>query len=169
MKIFSFYDKIDKNVRVIFMNKLKNGLSGENLEKYKRKWEIWVLSSIVSIFFPFVLSVIFGICSGKFDFIMVFFQGDIIILFYSLTIAVLFDLWNLPKDSRKNDRGIQRSFYVIVMVLFAQMALYGVVKINIMTNLWILSLITICIIIASYYACNSTLLQIFLYSIQEVK
>lgn len=151
------------------MKKLEKYLSGENLDTYKRKWEIWILSSIVSIFFPFIISIIINAVSGKFSFLTIFEQGDIIILFYSLTIAVLFDLWNLPKDSKKNDKGLQRCFYAILMVLFSQMALYGVIKVNIITNVWILFLMTLGTIIASYCACNSALLQIFLYNIEEVK
>lgn len=151
------------------MNKLEKYLSGENLDTYKRKWETWVFSSIVSIFFPFIISIIINAVSGNFNFLELFLQGDIIILFYSLTIAVLFDLWNIPKDSRKNDRGIQRSFYTILMVLFSQMAIYGVIKSNIITNSWIVFFMTIGVIISSYYICNSSLLQIFLYNIEEVK
>ncbi len=55
------------------------------------------------------------------------------------------------------------------MVLFSQMAIYGVIKANIITDLRILFFITVGIIIASYYMCNSTLLQIFLYNIEKVK
>lgn len=151
------------------MNKLENYLSGENLDTYKRKWETWVFSSIVSIFFPFIISIIINAVSGSFNFLELFAHGDIIILFYSLTIAVLFDLWNTPKDNRKNDMGLQRSFYTILMVLFSQMAIYGVIKANIITDLWILFFMTIGTMVASYYICNSTLLQIFLYNIEEVE
>ncbi|MGN0408674.1 MAG: hypothetical protein ACI4EJ_10460 [Bacteroides sp.] len=151
------------------MKKLEKYLSGENLDTYKRKRETWILSSIVSIFFPFIISIVINAVSGELKFLAIFKQGDIIILFYSLTIAVLFDLWNLPKDSKKNDRGLQRCFYAILMVLFSQMSLYGVIKANIITDLLVLFLMTLGTIIASYYACNSTLLQIFLYNIEEVK
>lgn len=151
------------------MKKLEKYLSGENLDTYKRKWETWVFSSIVSIFFPFFISITINAVSGKFNFLELFSQGEIIILFYSLTITILFDLWNTPRDIKKNDRGLQRSFYSLLMVLFSQMALYGVIKANIITDLWILFFMTVGVIIASYYICNSTLLQIFLYNIQEVK
>lgn len=154
---------------MIEMKNSEKYLSGENLDTYKRKWETWVYSSIVSIFFPFIISIIINAISGKFNFFTIFEQGDIIILFYSLTVAILFDLWNLPKDNKKNDRGLQRSFYAILMVLFSQMALYGVIKANIITNLWILFFLTLGTILASYYVCNSTLLQIFLYNIEEVE
>ena len=150
------------------MNKLKNYLNGEHLDTYKRKRETWFFSSIVSIFFPFFISITINAVSGKFDFLEIFSQGEIIILFYSLTIAVLFDLWNTPRDISKNDRGLQRSFYSLLIVLFSQMAIYGVIKANIITDLWILFFMTAGTIIASYYICNSTLLQIFLYNIQEV-
>lgn len=151
------------------MFKLEKYLSGENLDSYKRKRETWMLSSIVSIFFPFIISIMISVFSNKFNFFAVFLQGDVIILFYSLTIAVLFDLWNTPKSNNKDDRGLQRSFYIMLMVLFSQMALYGVIKTDMITNLCLICLITISIIIASYYACNSALLQIFLYNIQEEK
>ena len=48
------------------------------------------------------------------------------------------------------------------------MAIYGVIKANIITDLWVLFFMTAGTIVASYYICNSTLLQIFLYNIQEV-
>lgn len=150
------------------MHKLEKYLSGENLDTYKRKRETWLLSSIVSIFFPFAISIIVGICSNNINLINIFSQGDIIILFYSLTITILFDLWNTPKDNRKNDNGIQRTFYVLLIVLFSQMALYGVIKTNAIDNIWFIFIITTIIIISSYFACNSALLQIFLYNIQEV-
>lgn len=151
------------------MIKLENYLSGRNLDIYKRKWNIWFLSSLVSIFFPFIISMIISIISGKFKIFDPFLQGDILILFYSLTISVFFDLWNTPRDGIKNDSGLQKSFYFLLIVLFSQMAIYGVIKANIIINFGALFFMTICIIVASYYICKSTLLQIFLYNIEEVK
>ncbi len=92
------------------MKKLENCLSGEYLDTYKRKRKLWIVTSFVSIFFPFALSIIIGICSSNFDLVNIFSQGDIIILFYSLTISMLFDLWSV-KGNQKDDSDLQITLF----------------------------------------------------------
>lgn len=148
------------------MKKLENCLSGEYLDTYKRKRKLWIVTSFVSIFFPFALSILIGICSGNFDLVNIFSQGDIIILFYSLTISMLFDLWSV-KRNQKDDSDLQITFCFLLVVLFIQMALYGVIKTNIIENTFIVFIITCAVIISSYLVCDSALLQIFSYNIKE--
>lgn len=148
------------------MKKLEKCLSGEYLDTYKRKKKLWIVTSFVSLFFPFALSIIIGICSGNFDLINIFSQGDIIILFYSLTIAMLFDLLSV-KGKKKDDIDLQITFCFLLIILFIQLALYSVIKTNIIKNTFITFIITFAIIVSSYFVCDSALLQIFSYNIKE--
>ncbi len=150
--------------------RLENYLSGQFLDAFKRKREKWIWSSLVAIFFPFVISLIVSFTGEEISFLNVFTRGDLIILFYSLTITVFLDLWNMPRDKNRDDKiTIHRSFYSLLLVLFSQLSLYVATITNSITNSWILATFNIIIIVASYNACNYAFLQIFLYDIEEVE
>lgn len=147
--------------------RLDKYLSGKALDTYKQKREKWILSAIVTTFFPFIVALMLELIYGTFDIFEVFKNGDILILFYSLTIAILFDLWNVKRNNPQKDMMLQRSFCLLLLVLFSQMCLYGALKTNSMDSVVLIIFTNLVIIGASYFACNFVLLHIFLYTMTK--
>lgn len=146
---------------------IKNCLSGKNLDTYKRNKEKWLLTSAVTVFLPFFIAIIFGLVTGTYDILIALSNGDVLILFYSLTISLFYDLWNMPKNKKEEHLELQKSFCLLLAILLSQIALYGAIKSSNDMNVWLSVALNILTIIASYNICNYAMLQMFLYNISE--
>ena len=148
---------------------IKKYLSGKNLDTYMRNREKWMITSAVTVFLPFTIAVVFGLVTGSYNILIALSNGDVLILFYSLTISLFYDLWNMPKEKPNSKYLLEKSFGLLLGTLLSQIALYGAIKANSNMNVWLAVALNIVAILASYNICNYTMLQMFLYSISEDK
>lgn len=148
---------------------IKKYLSGKNLDTYMRNREKWMITSAITVFLPFTIAVVFGLVTGSYNILIAFSNGDVLILFYSLTISLFYDLWNMPKEKPNSKYLLEKSFGLLLGTLLSQIALYGAIKSNSNMNVWLAVTLNIVAILASYNICNYTMLQMFLYSISEDK
>ncbi len=148
---------------------IKKYLSGKNLDTYMRNREKWMITSAITVFLPFTIAVVFGLVTGSYNILIAFSNGDVLILFYSLTISLFYDLWNMPKEKPNSKYLLEKSFGLLLGTLLSQIALYGAIKANSNMNVWLAVTLNIVAILASYNICNYTMLQMFLYSISEDK
>lgn len=147
----------------IFGRKTKNIMLGRNYDNYIEKRDTWRITSLVSIFLPSVISLVLSVASESFDAISLFRQGDVIILFYSLTISSLSELF---QSHEKNNARSTKGLMLLIALLCMQMSLFGAIKINELDTSWVI-ILTIITGILSYIACNNALYVMFLNDIKE--
>lgn len=131
-------------------------------EKYKSSRNKWIRLSIASVFLPLLFACIISWYNGKFELINQFGQGEIILSLFSLTVPLMFDLFDIKKN---NDERLSRAFFVCTIIILLQTIFYCLIRIDTSANHLIKGFLTsIPFIIASWLCCLYSIKVMALYS-----
>ncbi len=113
------------------MSKHKRGkgfvFEGEALEKYKALRDRWIILTIISSVLPLLVTCIISWYNGKFQLINLLGQGEIILSLFSLTVPLMFDLFEIKK---KKDIVLTRAFALCVFIVALQLVFYCLIRID---------------------------------------
>lgn len=146
-------------------SKKKNMLIGENWDIYSQKISRWRWASCVSIFTPFLIGILLKVFSSNFSFTEIIMRGDCLLLCFSLTIASLFDTFNVPRKTKKYETRLHNCFCLLLLDIVVQMTLYAACLLEKYT-LPLLILFTFIVFIGTYIACENAFFIVFLNQIQ---
>ena len=143
------------------LNKKPLVFEGIVMEKYKASRNKWIRLSIVSTILPLVFSCTISWYTGKFEIVNLFGNGEIILSLFSLTIPLMFDLFEIKKN---NDELLSRAFFICVIIIVLQSIFYCLIKID-TSNYHVLKgfLTSIPFIIASWLCCLYSIKVMALY------
>lgn len=100
---------------------------GEALEKYKRLRNKWIRLTIVSFVLPLLLTCIISWYNGKIEFYRLFGQGEIILSLFSLTVPMMFDLFEAKKSE---DNHLTTAFFICMIIVLLQVVFYCLIRID---------------------------------------
>ncbi len=100
---------------------------GEALENYKALRDRWIMLTIISSVLPLFLTCIISWYNGKLQLISLFGQGEIILSLFSLTVPLMFDLFEIK---RKKDPKLTRAFVMCIFIVILQIAFYCLIRID---------------------------------------
>lgn len=100
---------------------------GEALEKYKSTRNRWIRLTIISTVLPLILTCIIGWYNGKLELVKLFGQGEIILSLFSLTVPLMFDLFDIKKS---DDTQLTNAFFLCVFLIILQIAFYCLIRID---------------------------------------
>lgn len=100
---------------------------GEALESYKDLRDRWIMLTIISSALPILLTCIISWYCGKLQLIELFGQGEIILSLFSLTVPLMFDLFEIK---RKTDIKLTKAFAMCVFLVALQLVFYCLIRID---------------------------------------
>lgn len=100
---------------------------GEALEHYKTLRNKWIKLTIISCILPLVLTCFISWYNGKIDLFNLFGQGEIILSLFSLTVPMMFDLFEAKKSE---DHHLNTAFFICVIIVILQIAFYCLIRID---------------------------------------
>lgn len=135
---------------------------GVIVEKYKSSRNKWIRLSIVSTFLPLILAGIISWYNGTFEIVNLFGQGEIILSLFSLTVPLMFDLFDIKKN---NDERLSRAFFLCIIIILLQTIFYCLIRIDTSANHLLKGVLTsIPFIIASWLCCLYSIKVMAVYS-----
>ena len=139
---------------------------GEAAEQYKKMRNKWIRLAIVGTGLPFVLPLIIGFFDDSLNFLELFGNGEIILSLFSINFPLIFDLFSMK--SAYDDEYLNWAFWTCSIVVILQLAIYCSIRISTSDTLYIKSIISSVIMIAtSWMSCNFAIKAMFQYSIRE--
>lgn len=113
------------------MGKHKRGkgfvFEGETLENYKAFRDRWIMLTIISSVLPLFLTCIISWYFGKLQLIALFGKGEIILSLFSLTVPLMFDLFEIK---RRKDIKLTKAFAMCVFIVALQLVFYCLIRID---------------------------------------
>ena len=138
---------------------------GEAAEEYKRLKKRWLRLAVVGVLLPFVFTMLVSLYNNLFDVISLLGNGEIILSLFSLTVPMLFDLFEA--EDRKNDK-ISGAFFLCIIVTFFQILLYCLIRIDDSEQREIKSIIiSVIMIFASLFSCFNAIKCMYASSISK--
>lgn len=113
-------------MKVTFINKPLIFEGIEN-ERYKASKNKWIRLTIVSTLLPLLLTALISWYNGKFELIKLFGQGEIILSLFSLTVPLMFDLFEIKKN---DDKYISRAFFLCIILVILQIVFYSLMRVD---------------------------------------
>lgn len=136
-------------------------------ENYKSSRNKWIRLSIVSTFLPLFLGCIISWYNGKFELLYLFGQGEIILSLFSLTVPLMFDLFEVKKN---NDERLSRAFFLCTIIVILQIVFYCLIRVDTSSAHDIKGFITsIPFIIASWLCCLYSIKVMAIYADEIVR
>lgn len=132
---------------------------GAEAERYKQIKNKWIRLTLVGTLLPLLMGAVVSAYSDTINFIDTISNGEIIISLFSLTIPMLFDLFEI--DYKKDDR-ISWTFLFCVISVCLQVLLYCLTRLDDSPNKVFRSIIaSVLMLIASATSCASANSYIF--------
>jgi len=132
-------------------------------ERYKATRNKWIRLSTVSVLLPLIFAGFVSFYNGAFDLLDMFGNGEIVLSLFSLTVPMLFDLFDIKQEK---DEHLSWAFFCCAILVCIQILLYCLIRIDTSENQAIKSVISsIIILIASWICCNYSIRALFRHSI----
>lgn len=103
---------------------------GKIIEKYKHLKTKWIQLAIIGTGIPFVISSFVALCNNPSDFLTLFNNGDIILSLFSLSLTLVFDLFQIKE---KDDEKLSKAFVLSLVLICCQLTCYCLIKIKLAT------------------------------------
>lgn len=156
-KVGDLMEPVDKKKPLIF--------EGALAEMYKSRRNKWIRLSIVSTLLPLFFAGCVSFYNGSFDFLNMFGSGEIVLSNFSLTIPMVFDLFEMKE---KEDEYLSWTFFYCAILVCIQIGLYCLIRIDISENKQIKSVISsIIMLVASWICCNYSIRALFRHSTEK--
>ena len=135
---------------------------GAMAERYKITKNKWIRLTIISTLLPLLFASFVSIYNGSFDFLSMFGNGEIVMSLFSLTIPLLFDLFEIKSE---DDENLSWAFFFCAILVCIQILLYCLIRIDNSCNRQIKSIIaSIIMVVASWVCCRYSIKVLFLHS-----
>lgn len=132
-------------------------------EQYKQMRNKWIRLAVVSVFLPFIFAAVVSYYNNTFDLLTLFGNGEILLSLFSLTIPMLFDLFEMKN---KNDEYLSWAFFFCAILVCFQILLYCLTRIDNSEKKEIKSIIvSVIMLIASWLCCGYSIKAMFQHSI----
>jgi hypothetical protein len=136
---------------------------GVKIEQYKHIKNKWKRLAIVSCVLPIIFASIVSYYKEAFNLLDLFGNGEILLSLFSLTVPMLFDLFEIK---HKNDEGISWAFFICLIIVCAQILLYCMTRIDDSTYCQIKSIIvSIIMMVASWISCTYAVKAMYIHSL----
>lgn len=150
----------------VYMNSTKKKspliFEGAMAEIYKSTKNKWIRLTIISTLLPLLFASFVSFYNGSFDLLSMFGNGEIVMSLFSLTIPLLFDLFEIKKE---NDEYLSWAFFYCAILVCIQILLYCLIRIDISCNREIKSVISsVIMMIVSWMCCRYSIRVLFLHS-----
>ena len=103
---------------------------GKVIEKYKRLKTKWIQLAIIGTGIPLVISSLVALCNNTSDFLTLFNNGDIILSLFSLSLTLVFDLFQIKE---KDDEKLSKAFFLSLVLICCQLTFYCLIKMKLAT------------------------------------
>lgn len=131
-------------------------------ERYKKAKNRWTRLTIISTLLPLVSASFVSLYNGSFDVLSLFGNGEIVMSLFSLTIPLLFDLFEIKKE---DDENLSWAFFYCAILVCIQMLLYCLIRIDDSDYSELKSVISSLIMLcASWMCCNYSIKVLFMHS-----
>lgn len=138
---------------------------GIRAEEYKKMRNKWIRLAVVGTGVPFVLGILVTIFNDTFSAFDLFGNGEVILLLFSLNLPMAFDLFDMK---HKDDEQLEWVFWLCIIIMCLQVALYCLIRSDISTNSEVKSIIaSVIMMVASGANCSKAIRVMFLHSIVE--
>ena len=94
---------------------------GMEAEQYKQMRNKWIRLAVVSVFLPLLFATVVSYYNNTFDLLALFGNGEILLSLFSLTIPMLFDLFEMKS---KKDEYLSWAFFFCAILVCFQILLY---------------------------------------------
>lgn len=131
-------------------------------ERYKLTKNRWIRLTIISTLLPLLFASFVSFYNGSFDLLSMFGNGEIVMSLFSLTIPLLFDLFEIKKE---DDEYLSWAFFYCAILVCIQMLLYCLIRIDNSCNKQLKSVISsVIMVVASWICCSYSIRVLFLHS-----
>ena len=146
-----------RNKRFIF--------EGMEAEQYKQMRNKWIRLAVVSVFLPLLFATVVSYYNNTFDLLALFGNGEILLSLFSLTIPMLFDLFEMKS---KKDEYLSWAFFFCAILVCFQILLYCLTRIDFSEKKEIKSIIvSVIMLMASWLCCGYSIKAMFQHSIMD--
>lgn len=158
-KLFECIKKLFNNKAIVF--------EGESLKRYKAIKTKWILLTAISSGLPLLLTCFISWYNGKLLLFELFGQGEIILSLFSLTVPLVFDLFEIK---HRNDKNLTLAFFICVSIIIFQVVSYCLIRIDPSQNHLIKGFwLSVPFVIASWLCCIFSIKAIAKHSEDEKK
>ena len=138
---------------------------GLEAEQYKQMRNKWIRLAVVSVLLPFLFAVVVSYYTNTFNLLALFGNGEILLSLFSLTIPMLFDLFEMKS---KQDEYLSWAFFSCAILVCFQILLYCLTRIDHSSKKEIKSIIvSVIMLIASWICCGYSIKVMFQHSIMD--
>ena len=136
---------------------------GMEAEQYKQMRNKWIRLAVVSVFLPLLFATVVSYYNNTFDLLALFGNGEILLSLFSLTIPMLFDLFEMKS---KKDEYLSWAFFFCAILVCFQILLYCLTRIDFSEKKEIKSIIvSVIMLMASWLCCGYSIKAMFQHSI----
>ena len=138
---------------------------GMEAEQYKQMRNKWIRLAVVSVFLPLLFATVVSYYNNTFDLLALFGNGEILLSLFSLTIPMLFDLFEMKS---KKDEYLSWAFFFCAILVCFQILLYCLTRIDFCEKKEIKSIIvSVIMLMASWLCCGYSIKAMFQHSIMD--
>lgn len=138
---------------------------GMEAEQYKQMRNKWIRLAVVSVFLPLLFATVVSCYNNTFDLLALFGNGEILLSLFSLTIPMLFDLFEMKS---KKDEYLSWAFFFCAILVCFQILLYCLTRIDFSEKKEIKSIIvSVIMLMASWLCCGYSIKAMFQHSIMD--
>ena len=138
---------------------------GMEAEQYKQMRNKWIRLAVVSVFLPLLFATVVSYYNNTFDLLALFGNGEILLSLFSLTIPMLFDLFEMKS---KKDEYLSWAFFFCAILVCFQILLYCLTRIDFSEKKEIKSIIvSVIMLMASWLCCGYSIKAMFQHSIMD--
>ena len=138
---------------------------GMEAEQYKQMRNKWIRLAVVSVFLPLLFATVVSYYNNTFDLLALFGNGEILLSLFSLTIPMLFDLFEMKS---KKDEYLSWAFFFCAILVCFQILLYCLTRIVFSEKKEIKSIIvSVIMLMASWLCCGYSIKAMFQHSIMD--
>ena len=138
---------------------------GVAAEQYKQMRNKWIRLAIVSVLLPLISAAVVACYNNTLDVLELFGNGEVILSLFSLTIPMLFDLFEMKK---KNDEHLSWAFFFCIILVCFQLLFYCVTRLDNSKYKELRSIIVSGVaLILSLSCCGYSIKAIFQHSISD--
>ena len=138
---------------------------GMEAEQYKQMRNKWIRLAVVSVFLPLLFATVVSYYNNSFDLLALFGNGEILLSLFSLTIPMLFDLFEMKS---KKDEYLSWAFFFCAILVCFQILLYCLTRIDFSEKKEIKSIIvSVIMLMASWLCCGYSIKAMFQHSIMD--
>ena len=157
----------ERKVLCLLVRKKKKPIIYEGFltEQYKHMKNKWIRLSVVSVLLPLIFAGVVSCYIGTFNLLDLFGNGEILLSLFSLTVPMLFDLFDIKQN---DDEKISWAFFTCLIIVCIQLLLYCMTRIDNSQQQAIKSIIaSLIMLVASWLVCVYSIRAIYMHGVSN--